>query len=155
MALFNPEKYPGVIWQQVQGQISIGAGGIKGIGFFADTHHTVPLMYNDFIFSYIAESIGLIGSIVLIALLFGIAIRALYISRICTDSLGAYICIGIFGMVIFQSLINIGVNLSLLPVIGITLPFVSAGGTSVLTMYIGIGILLSVIMHNRRTLFDG
>jgi Bacterial cell division membrane protein len=154
LALFYPEDYPTIIWQQAQGKISIGAGQILGKGFFGVEHHTVPLAYNDFIFAYIAESIGFIGCIGLFALLLILALKTLNTASRSEDRLGYYICVGIFGMLIWQSVVNIGMCLSLLPVIGITLPFFSAGGTSVVTTYMAIGIVLSVYMHNKQKLFD-
>ena len=71
----------------------------------------------------------------------------------CQDDLGRYICIGIFAMIAFQSILNIGMCLSMLPVIGVTLPFFSAGGPSAAALYLGIGVVLSVYMHSRRHLF--
>lgn len=154
LGLFHPEQYPVVVWQQAQGEISIGAGQILGKGFFGVEHHTVPLAYNDFIFAYIAESVGFIGCIAVLALLLGLATRTLYTARRSEDSLGYFICIGIFAMLLWQVIINVGMCLFLMPVIGITLPLLSAGGTSVLTTYLAIGVALSVYMHNRTTLFD-
>ena len=89
----------------------------------------------------------------ILLLLLALCARFLYISRKSGDLLGAYIGVGLFGTFAFQSIINIGMNLSILPVIGITLPLFSAGGTSVLTLYLGIGLALSVYMHNREHLF--
>ena len=154
LGLFHPEEYTQVVWQQAQGEISIGAGQILGKGFFGVDHHTVPLAYNDFIFAYIAESVGFIGSVGLLCLLLGLAVKTLMTARRSEDALGYFICVGIFGMFLWQVVVNVGMCLFLMPVIGITLPFLSAGGTSVVTTYLAVGVALSVYMHNRKNLFD-
>ena len=154
-ALFDPEIYPDVMWQQNQASISIGAGQITGRGFFGVEHHTVPKAENDFIFSYISESMGFIGSLLVLALLFGLAAKLIATAFRSQDRLGALICVGISAVIIWQTIINVGMNLSLLPVIGITLPFFTAGGTSVLMLYLCMGLALSVYTHNKRNLFDG
>ncbi|MEG1932732.1 MAG: FtsW/RodA/SpoVE family cell cycle protein, partial [Pygmaiobacter sp.] len=153
LALFHPEQYTDLLWQQNQGSISIGAGQILGRGFFKTPHHPVPLAENDFIFSYISEALGFVGSLLVILLLFGLAAKMLSTSFRSQDRLGSLICVGIFGVITWQSIINIGMNLTLLPVIGVTLPLLTAGGTSVLTTYLMIGLALSVFMHNKQTLF--
>lgn len=142
-------------WQQYHGTISIGSGQLWGIGIFSQEHRTsVPEIQNDFIFAFIGESVGFIGALGVILLLMSIAFKILINSSISQDYLGKYICVGIFAIITFQALINIGMCLSVLPVIGITLPFISCGGTSVATLYLGIGLALSVYMHNRTTLFS-
>ncbi len=154
LALFDPDRFPAVMWQQTQGKISIGAGQMFGKGFFGVEHHNVPLAYNDFIFAYISESLGFLGSMLVLFLLFGIGARALHTARRSQDNLGYFICVGIFAIFFWQTVINIGMNLSVLPVIGITLPLFSAGGTSVVASYFAVGLALSVYLHSRRTLFD-
>ncbi len=143
-------------YQQYNARIAIGSGGVFGKGLFGGTHVYVPEIHNDFIFSFVGESLGFIGCFGVVLLLFAICLRLLSISRRSQDHLGSFICIGLFAMVAAQSIINIGMNLSLLPVIGVTLPFLSYGGTSVTTLYLGMGLALSVSMHNRKNLFtDG
>ena len=154
-ALLDPESYPDVMWQQTQAGISIGAGQITGRGFFGVDHHTVPKAENDFIFSYISESMGFVGSLLVLLLLFGLAAKLIATAFRSQDRLGALICVGISAVVIWQTIVNVGMNLSLLPVIGITLPFFTAGGTSVLMLYLCMGLALSVYTHNKRNLFDG
>ena len=154
LALFNPDEYASVMWQQNMGRISIGSGRIFGKGFLVDNHNATPLAYNDFMFSFIAESVGFVGTILVLALIFFLWIRILSIARRSVDTRGSMICVGIFGMLMAQTLINIGMNLSLLPVIGITLPLFSAGGTSVIVVYCAIGLVLSVARHNPKNLFD-
>lgn len=156
IAVLNPGfDQQNIGWQQYQGRISIGSGQIWGIGIFSEEHRTsVPEIQNDFIFAFIGESWGFVGGLFVILLLTAIALRILANSSVSQDYLGKYICVGICSIVIFQMLINIGMCLSILPVIGITLPFISCGGTSVTTLYLGIGLALSVYMHNRTTLFS-
>ncbi|MEG2929886.1 MAG: FtsW/RodA/SpoVE family cell cycle protein [Oscillospiraceae bacterium] len=155
LALFNPDspEFKTILDQQNSGEISIGSGQLFGKGFFANNHNAVPLPQNDFMFSFLAESVGFIGTILLICLILAIAFRILSISQRSVDLQGSYICVGVFAMLIFQSIINIGMNLTVLPVIGITLPLFSAGGTSVVATYCAIGLVLSVARHNKKSLF--
>ena len=153
-ALLDPDNNTKIMWQQNQARISIGAGQITGRGFFAGEHHPVPLAENDFIFSYISESLGILGSLLVMMLLFGITAKLVATAFRSQDRQGALICVGISAVIAWQTIINIGMNLSLLPVIGITLPFLTAGGTSVLMLYLCMGLALSVYRHNKRNLFD-
>ncbi len=155
LGLFNPEKYSSVMWQQNMGRISIGSGQIFGKGFLVDNHNATPLAYNDFIFSFIAESIGFVGTVLVLLLIVFLWIRILAIARRSADVSGSLVCVGVFGMMMAQTFINIGMNLSILPVIGVTLPLFSAGGTSVIVIYCAIGLVLSVARHNPKALFDG
>ncbi len=153
LGLFNSEEFSTIMYQQNMGAISIGSGKLLGKGFLSLNHNLTPLMYNDFIFSYIAESIGFIGSVGLLILILFISFKTLSISSSSRDLQGAYICVGVFGMLITQTIINIGMNLSLLPVIGVTLPLFTAGGTSVVVTYIAIGLVLGVKRRNKEILF--
>lgn len=155
LGLFNPEEYASVMWQQNMGRISIGSGRIFGKGFLVDNHNSTPLAYNDFIFSFIAESMGFVGTVLVLLLIAFLWVRILSIARRSADTRGSLVCVGVFGMLMAQTFINIGMNLSLLPVIGVTLPLFSAGGTSVIVVYCAIGLVLSVARHNPKALFDG
>ena len=154
LALYNfiPDT-DNFMYQQNRGLIAIGSGQTLGLGLFSGEHSYIPAMRNDFIFSFIGEALGFVGSLTVILLLCGICIRFIWTSHLALDDLGRLICVGVFAMLAFQSIINIGMNLSLLPVIGVTLPFFSAGGTSMVANYLGIGVVLSVYMHSRRNLF--
>ena len=143
----------GIGYQQWHGLLSIGSGQLLGTGLFGSEHRYVPAMRNDFIFAFLGEAMGFVGCLIVILLLLGICSRILWTSHLAQDDLGRYICIGIFAMIAFQSILNIGMCLSMLPVIGVTLPFFSAGGTSAAALYLGIGVVLSVYMHSRRHLF--
>ena len=143
----------GADYQQRLSRISIGLGQLQGEGLFQESYWYVPKMHNDFVFSFICQALGFVGALIVLSLLFGICFRAIYDAKIALDPLGAYICYGVFAMFFFQCIINIGMCISVLPVIGITLPLLSAGGTSISITYLGIGLLLSVHVHRRRNLF--
>ena len=143
----------GADYQQRLSRISIGLGQLQGEGLFQESYWYVPKMHNDFVFSFICQALGFVGALIVLSLLFGICFRAIYDAKVALDPLGAYICYGVFAMFFFQCIINIGMCISVLPVIGITLPLLSAGGTSISITYLGIGLLLSVHVHRRRNLF--
>ena len=145
------------LWQQMKGEIAIGNGGIWGNGIYSENgqFQFVPEVHNDFIFSFVGESIGFVGCISVLVLLFILCISMLINAKNSNDDLGKYICVGVFSMFAAQIIINIGMNLSVLPVIGITLPFISAGGTSVTALYLSIGVVLSVHVNTSNNLFRG
>ncbi len=158
ISVFNPAAdIQGIGYQQYYGRISIGSGGLTGYGLFNGPgvqNGTVPKAYNDFIFTVAGEELGFLGCLAIIVLISAICIRALRVSYMARDKMGSMICVGVFAMIAVQSVINIGMCLSLLPVIGITLPFFSAGGTSMVALYLGVGLVLSVYMHrNERVLY--
>ena len=153
LALFMPDAALG--YQQDQARLAIGSGLVWGKGIFADGHVYVPIISSDFMFSFIAESLGFVGSLATIAAIIALCCKLLHDARLAEDTLGRQICIGVFAMIAGQSIVNIGMNLTVLPVIGITLAFLSYGGSSVLASYLGIGIALSVYMHSTKNLFSG
>ncbi|MBR5872706.1 MAG: FtsW/RodA/SpoVE family cell cycle protein [Oscillospiraceae bacterium] len=143
----------GADYQQRLSRISIGLGQLQGEGLFQESYWYVPKMHNDFVFSFICQALGFVGALLVLSLLFGICFRCIIDAKNALDPLGAYICYGVFAMFFFQCIINIGMCISILPVIGITLPLLSAGGTSIAITYLGIGLVLSVHVHKRRNLF--
>ena len=143
----------GADYQQRLGRISIGLGQLTGEGLFKEDYWYVPEMQNDFVFSFICQALGFAGAMLVVAFLCGICFRCIFDAKNALDPLGAYICYGVFAMFFFQCLINIGMCISILPVIGITLPLLSAGGTPISITYLGIGLVLSVHVHKRRNLF--
>ena len=148
---FHPELDPqGIGYHQMRGRLALGSGQIFGKGLFSDNLIWPPEVYNDFIFSYIGQTLGFIGCIAVALLLCVLCVKILLVSRMSRDPLGCYLCAGIFAIFIFQTVVNIGMVLCLLPVIGVTLPFISAGGTSVVTSYLAIGIVLSVYRQNKK-----
>lgn len=151
MALIRPEEYHETYgWQQHHALICMGSGGLWGIGYLKGGIVPLYARNNDFIFTEAAEECGWIGALLLLALLLGVVLSLLFSALRTKDELGRFLCVGMAGLIAFQSVINIGMNLRLLPVIGITLPFFSAGGSSVLTLYLGIGLALSVCFHGHK-----
>ena len=140
-----------ITYQQNKGAMAIGTGGLTGQGLLSGEHIFVPNAWNDFIFAYLANVLGFLGAAAVLLLLFALCLRTLRTGLQCPDALGCNICVGIFAALFLQCVINIGMNLQLLPVIGVTLPFFSAGGSSVVMMYLCVGIVLSVGMNTRRS----
>ena len=141
-------------WQQVQGRLSIGSGGLWGRGLFQSPRvksGVVPVQQSDFIFSVAGEQLGFIGCMAIIVLLLLLLFRTLRNARKASDLMGRSICMGFFGMIAAQIVFNLGMCLDLLPVIGVTLPFFSAGGSSAACLYFGFGLVLSVHMHKINT----
>ena len=143
----------GADYQQRLSRISVGLGQLQGEGLFQKDYWYVPKMHNDFVFSFICQALGFIGALMVLSLLLGICFRSMYNAKNALDPLGAYICYGVFAMFFFQCVINIGMCISVLPVIGITLPLLSAGGTSIAITYLGVGLVMSVHVRRRRNLF--
>ncbi len=146
---FDPSLDPlGDGYQQYQGKIAIGAGQLTGRGLFSKDMYSVPECYNDFIFSFIGQVFGFVGCLLAVILLAGICYKMLSTAIKAYDPMGCYICVGVFAVFLTQIMINILMVLCLMPVIGITLPFFSSGGTSVLVCYIAIGMVMSVYRHS-------
>ena len=143
-----------ITYQQNKGAMAIGTGGLTGQGLFSGEHIFVPNAWNDFIFAYLANVLGFVGAAAVLVLLLALCLRTLQTGLRCPDALGCNICVGIFAALFMQCVINLGMNLQVLPVIGVTLPFFSAGGSSVVMMYLCIGIVLSVGMNTRRSKLD-
>ena len=136
-------------FQQFEALKSIGSGQLSGVGYLEGKNPTLFARNNDLIFVVAAEEFGFIGGMLLFILL-AVLVYELYRSaKMAKDALGSYLCVGMMALIGFQSLINLGMNLRVLPVIGITLPFFSDGGSSVLTLYLGIGLVLSVSFSER------
>ncbi len=140
----------GIYMQQRLGKIALGSGGLTGQGLFGGNYTYVPEIHNDFIFSYIGMTMGLLGCLLVVVLLGTLSLKVLSSASSAKDSLGRFICVGVFALIVFHSTINIGMVLGVAPVIGIPLPFFSAGGTSVACMFVAIGLVLSVSFHNMR-----
>ena len=155
-ALINPGSDPiGIELQQNSAKISIGSGQIFGRGLFTGDHNYVPEIRNDFIFSFIGEALGFVGCLAVFVLFILLFIRILMIAQRAADPLGRLICVGVFTMLASQLILNLGMNLGVLPVIGVTLPFFSAGGSSVVTVAASIGLVMSVAVHSEKTMFEG
>ena len=163
LAVIDPENKTGwapsetvwknIIYQQQRGEIALGSGGIFGNGIFSGSYYSVPNAHNDFVFSWIGNVTGFVGCCVVLGILFALVCKTFATGARSEDMLGSFICAGIGGALMAQIAVNVGMNLRVLPVIGVTLPFYSAGGSSVLMLYICVGLVLSVYMHNTKKLF--
>ncbi len=154
LALAYPDLYPDIIYQQKRGLAALGGGRITGQGLFngslTQTPNAIPEAENDMIFTVIGEELGLIGCIIALLILTFIVLRIISTGR--HDNVGniKVMCYGVAAMIIGQVIINVGMCLMLLPVIGITLPFFSAGGSSNLCIYFSIGLILSFYRYNQQ-----
>lgn len=153
LSVFNPESDPGGAgYQVIQSKLAIGSGRIFGAGLYhgpSQLNNSLPERHTDFIFSVICEELGIIGALLVIILMCAIIIRCIYIGMNARNSLGTYMCVGVAAMLIFQTFENIGMCVGLFPVTGITLPFFSYGGSSLLTTMMAIGLVMSVKYKSR------
>jgi cell division protein FtsW len=129
--------------QTIKGLEALGAGGLFGTGLGNERVH-VPNDFNDFIFSHVAQELGMVGGLVVIGLFVALAWAGVRTALRAPDTFGGLMAAGITAWIAFQALINIGVVVNVVPVTGITLPFVSAGGSSLIVSFAAIGILLSI-----------
>lgn len=136
-------------YQQLVGRRILGSGRIFGKGLFSDDLAHVFALENDLILAHIGQTLGFVGCAAVILLLTAICVKILLVARASKDALGCYICTGVFAMLLFQIVINMGMVLCVLPVIGITLPFFSQGGTSLITTCLSVGLCMSVSAYNR------
>ena len=151
LAILRPEEFPNESYQQLTGLKALGSGGFFGEGLFKGVftqNGTVPVSQSDMIFTAIGEETGFIGSVLSLLLIFLIVYEMIRIGKKSRDFSSQIACYGVAVMIASQTLINIGVCLMVLPVIGITLPFYSAGGSSTLCLYFGIGLVFSIYRHN-------
>jgi rod shape determining protein RodA len=149
----DPAGDPDAQFNIRQALISVGSGGFLGKGYANGTQSQLRFLrvrHTDFIFSVISEEFGFVGGLVVMGLIGMIILRILRGARTAVDPLGSMICYGVAAIIFFQTVVSIGMNLSLMPVTGLTLPFVSSGGTSLLSMLAGVGLAESVIIRRRR-----
>jgi rod shape determining protein RodA len=141
-----------------QALISIGSGGLFGQGYGHGSQvqlRFLKVRHSDFIFSAMAEEFGLVGVTVTMLVMLFVILRCLRAARLSLDTFGALICYGVAALLSFQAIVNIGVNLNLVPVTGLTLPFISYGGSSLVTNLIGIGLVESVVLRHKALDFAG
>ncbi len=155
VSFMNPQSDPlGAGYHVIQSEIAVGAGGSWGKGFMQGTQsrlNFLPEQTTDFIFSVFAEEFGFAGAILLLSLYAGLVGRGLWIARHARDRFGALLALGLTAMIFWQSTINISMATGLLPVVGIPLPLVSYGGSSLIALMTSMGLLISV--NTRRYLF--
>jgi rod shape determining protein RodA len=155
---YNPELDPsGAGFNIIQARISIGSGGVFGHGLYGGTQSQLDLLRvreTDFIFAHVSGMFGFVGMLALFASLVILLWRCLRVAENARDSFGQCVALGVSGVLFFQAFVNIGMNLGLLPVTGITLPFVSYGVSSVWTFLAAEGILQSILMRQRKLAFQ-
>ena len=153
LILFHPGTDPEYIeYQQDLGLAALKSGGVFGKGLFAkpEEYISVPEMHNDFIYTYAGQVFGFVGSMGLLIIFVYISLKIFGDSRVTRDHLGKFICMGAFGLIFAHCLMNIGMVLKVAPVIGVPLPFLSAGGTAMISMYAMIGLVLSTYSHRAK-----
>jgi len=151
----NPEADPlGSGYHIIQSKIAVGSGGIFGKGFIQGTQSQLsflPERHTDFAFSVFAEEWGFVGVFVLLGIYLFLIVWGLYIARRASDCFGLFLAVGVTAMIFWHIVVNLGMVIGLLPVVGVPLPLFSYGGTSMVTTMIGVGLLLNVSM--RRFIF--
>lgn len=159
LVLFDEELDPqGIGYHQRVSKTALGSGQIFGKGLFDGEYLKVPEAANDFIFTYVGQCFGFIGCIAVITVLSYVCLKIMADSKIAKDDLGKYLCVGVYAMICTHCILNLGMVFGLMPVIGVPLPFLSQGGTSVLSMYIGIGLVMSTYSHSEKkykVFYDG
>ncbi len=146
----------GVNWQPNQSKLAIASGQIFGSGLYQGTQtqsNSIPYQHTDFIFAVAGEELGMIGCLAIIAILTAIIVRCVRIGLNSQSRLGALVCIGIAAMLAFQTLENIGMCIGVAPVIGLTLPFFSYGGSSLVTTFAAMGIVSGIKMKPKPSMF--
>lgn len=154
ITLFEPERNPrGEGYHVIQSILAVGSGGLTGKGFLQGTQtqlRYIPEQWTDFIFCVPTEEFGFIGGVIVISLLATVALRAFSIASMSRTAFSSIIAIGFGSLVTFHTMVNIGMAVGLFPVMGIPLPFLSAGGTSLIANVACIGMLLHVYRSRRR-----
>lgn len=147
---FDPAQYKNEGWQPAHSLLGLASGGIFGVGLGGSRQKwgNLPEAHTDFIFAVIGEELGLIGTLFILALLGTLIYSILRISMSSDDSFTRFACAGIASWIAIQSVLNIGSALSLLPVVGVTLPLVSYGGSALIATYMGIGFVASSALRN-------
>src|SRR5574338_59761 len=155
--LVFPQADPqGACYQLIQAMHAVGSGGLFAQGLTAGRQNQLgflPVQSTDFIFTVVAEELGLVGGLVLLALFALLIWRILAIGWGARDRLGAMVAAGIGSMLLFQIMVNIGMVIGIMPVTGIPLPFITYGGSSLISLLFGMGILQSIRMHSVKPTF--
>ena len=156
LTLFDHDLDPmGIGWQQTRSLLALGGGKLTGQGLFNGTQTqsasawSLPARHTDFIFSVLGEELGLLGCLLTILLLAAIIFHCVLIARHAQTKTDMYICIGVAAMLIFQTISNIGMCLFVMPVIGLTLPFISYGGSSIVTLFAAMGMVSGIQKRTR------
>jgi rod shape determining protein RodA len=155
--IFPGSEPTGSSWQLDRAELAIGSGRIFGNGLYKGIqtqNNLVPVKESDMIFSVIGEEFGFVGSVLILVLILVIIFRCIYIAKNAQDDFGTFLVMGIIGMMGIQFLQNIAMCLRLMPLTGLPLPFVSQGGSAMITNFLSIGIILSVSLRRKRTMFQ-
>lgn len=151
IVLFDHSYDPlGAGWQQTRSLLALGSGGVGGQGYLNGTQTqgsygtSLPARWTDFVFSACGEELGMIGCLAVIAILLAVIFRVLMVAKSARSNFESYVCVGMASMLIFQMIINIGMCLFVMPTIGITLPFFSYGGSSVVTTFMAMGVVSGI-----------
>ena len=151
MTFLDPDRDPlGAGYHIIQSKIAIGSGMFTGKGYLKGTQNALsflPEQHTDFVFSVFAEEWGFAGSAIMVLIFLLLIIWGLNVAYGCRDPFGTIMAVGISAMIFWQVFVNIGMVMGLLPVVGVTLPFISYGGSSIVTMMIAIGLLINVSMR--------
>lgn len=153
---FDPAQYLNEGWQPAHSLLGLASGGIFGVGLGGSRQKwgNLPEAHTDFIFAVIGEELGLIGTLFILALLGTLIYSILRISMSSTDSFTRFACAGIASWIAIQSVLNMGSALSLLPVVGVTLPLVSYGGSALIATYMAIGFVASSALRNPEIITE-
>ena len=153
----NPELDPrGSGYNIIQSKLAVGAGELLGMGILQGNQTQLGYLYpktTDFIFAAIGEELGFITTAIIVMLYVFLITKAIYVAKTARDNLGSYIAIGIAAIFFFHMTENIGMTIGLLPISGVPLPFISYGGSSLITSFICVGILLNISSKRQKTIF--
>ncbi len=152
----DPNARHGNNYNVEQALITIGSGGLFGQGYGHSSQvqlRYLKVRHTDFIFSAMASEFGFIGTLLIISLLIFVILRCLHTARVASDTFGSLIAYGVATLLFFQTAVNIGVNLNVIPVTGLTLPFISYGGSSLISLVMGIGLVESVAARQKSLEF--
>jgi len=154
-AFINPQVDPtGIGYNVIQSMVTIGSGGVFGKGYKLGTQTALkylPEVHTDFVFSVLAEEWGFIGSLIVLACFTFILLWGIRIASVAKDRFGALVAVGIVFMIFWHSVINVAMTLGAFPVVGIPLPFMSYGGSFLVSVMAGIGLLMSI--EERKFMF--
>lgn len=157
LVFLDPGMDPlGAGYNLLQSKIAIGSGGLWGKGLFAGTQNTLqflPMQHTDFVFSVVGEELGFVGAVGLLLVYWVWLMRVLQVGASSRDAFGSYLCVGVASLVGFHVVVNVGMTVGLLPATGIPLPFVSYGGTALVSHLSAVGLVLSVAVRRPKILF--
>ncbi|MEM7128564.1 MAG: FtsW/RodA/SpoVE family cell cycle protein [Chloroflexota bacterium] len=149
----NPNANPDASFNVDQALIAVGSGGWLGLGWTQGSQNQLAFLrvrHTDFIFSVIAEEIGFVGTAIILLVFLLLIFRLFRVADLAQDHFGRLLVTGVASLLLFQLAVNIGMNIRIVPVTGLTLPFISYGGSSMLSMLLAIGLAESVIMRHRK-----